>query len=197
MEAEHYAKAVNIPPVSWERIPNFGRTLSGMTTSPADAPSETVRATTPHLEYELFMFDSGAVDVRAYVAPSLNVSASPTGLRYAISFDDDAPQVVNILADSSNRAWEQAVADNIRVPTTRHSLARASKHVLKFWRVDPGVVLEKLVVDAGGVKPSYLGPPEAFYRPRVSPSDAGTALITEDYAASLPGRSWPGSSRAV
>ena len=165
MEAEHYSKAVNAPPVGWERIPDFGRTLSGITTSPADAPAQAIRATSPHLEYETFMFDSGRVNVRAYIAPSLNVSASPTGLRYAISFDDDAPQVVNVVADSSNRAWEQSVAENIRISITGHTLSRAGKHVLKFWRVDPGVVLEKLVIDAGGVKPSYLGPPESFYRP--------------------------------
>jgi hypothetical protein len=30
--------------------------------------------------------------------------------------------------------------------------------------VDPGVVLQKIIVNSGGLKPSYLGPPESFYR---------------------------------
>jgi hypothetical protein len=34
--------------------------------------------------------------------------------------------------------------------------------VIKFWMVDPGVVLERIVVDMGGVHLSYLGPPESL-----------------------------------
>jgi hypothetical protein len=29
--------------------------------------------------------------------------------------------------------------------------------------IDPGVVLQKIVVDAGGLKPSYLGPEETKF----------------------------------
>jgi hypothetical protein len=43
-------------------------------------------------------------------------------------------------------------------------VARPGTHVLKFWAVDAGVVLQKIVVDLGGERPSYLGPPESFRR---------------------------------
>jgi hypothetical protein len=164
IEAEHFSAAVASGDVRWERIPDFGRTLSGMATLPVTAPSSTAGGSAPRLDYRVFLFDTGSVAVKAYIAPTLDYTGSPTGLRYAISFDDDPPQVVNVVADSSNRAWEQSVADDIRIASTRHHLAQGGPHVLKFWRVDPGVVLEKLVIDAGGALPSYLGPPESYHR---------------------------------
>ena len=52
--------------------------------------------------------------------------------------------------------------DSVRKVKSTHTLANSGYHTLKFWMVDPGVVLEKLVVNLGGVKPSYLGPPESY-----------------------------------
>ena len=70
-------------------------------------------------------------------ATSRRRSTSPDrqdGLRYAVSFDDEAPQIVNAQADTSTRAWEKVVADNIESSSsTRHTLRIAGEHVLKFW----------------------------------------------------------------
>jgi hypothetical protein len=45
-------------------------------------------------------------------------------------------------------------------------MAAAGAHTLHVWMVDPGVVLEKIVVATGGAAPgaSYLGPPESYRR---------------------------------
>jgi hypothetical protein len=179
MEAEHFARAVNSATVKWLRIPDLGRTLSGVTPTPTTAATQTPGGAAPHLEYRVFLFDSGAVKVSAYLSPTHNVLGTQ-GLRYAVSFDDDAPVMVNIHADSSstartdgNRAWEQSVADNIKLFESTHTLARPGEHVLKFWMVDPGVVLQKLVIAPGDLPNSYLGPPESFYRP-----GAGTGAKT-------------------
>ena len=58
--------------------------------------------------------------------------------------------------------WSKMVSDNIRISSSLHRTGRSGEHVLKFWLVDPGPVLQKIVVAAGGVKPSYLGPPESY-----------------------------------
>ena len=164
MEAEHYTRAAANAPTRWQRIPNFGRTLSGVTATPVSMQSQQTGATSARLEYRVFMFDSGTVNVKTYLSPTLNFTGSKEGLRYAISFDDEPPQIVNTTADQSNGAWEKSVADYIKIFATRHTLGRPGQHVLKFWLVDPAVVLQKIVIDAGGERPSYLGPPESYRR---------------------------------
>jgi glycosyl hydrolase family 115 (putative glucuronidase)/glycosyl hydrolase family 115 len=155
IEAEHFAHAAAPTAREWLRIPDHGRTLSGMTTLPVDASPEGMR-----LEYAMHLFDAGKVTVHATLAPTQKIQPGP-GLRFAIAFDDEKPQVVNLHADESRAYWSRSVLDGAVTFTTDHVLARPGAHTLKYWPLDSGIVLQKLVVDAGGLKPSYLGPPES------------------------------------
>ncbi|UOQ96411.1 glycosyl hydrolase 115 family protein [Hymenobacter sp. 5317J-9] len=163
VEAEQYTKAVNAGPVSWQRLPDLGRTLGAVSTYPTTvAPTETPGGNSPHLEYRINLAQAGPVTVSAYLAPTLDFT-NTTGLRYAVSLDDEAPQIINLHTGmkpgESNRPWERIVANSINLKTSQHNVTTAGAHTLKFWRVDPGVVLEKLVVSAGELPATYLGPP--------------------------------------
>ncbi len=162
MEAVHYDKKVDGPSARWEKIDDLGRTLSSMTVFPVTAHSVTPPRDSPCLEYRLYLFDPHTIEVEAILAPTLNFVPG-RGLRYAISFDEAAPQVIDALAQNTVKDWETSVKDSVRNVKSTHSLSGTGYHILKFWMVDPGVVLQKLVVNLGGVKPSYLGPPESYH----------------------------------
>ena len=167
MEAEHYTRKTDAGANSWIRIEGYGQTLSGMRAeAPGDVAGNQPGKDSPCLEYRMYLFDAGTADVDAIVGPTLNF-APDRALRYAISFDEQPPQLATLIpqgysAQNGNRNWERTVEDNVRHSHTTHSIAAPGYHTLKIWMVDPGVVLEKLVVNLGGLKHSYLGPPESY-----------------------------------
>lgn len=159
MEAQHYHKVINSAQVSWKVIPGYGRTLSGVTPWPVTANKLQPKGNSPHLEYRINLSDTGFVSLETYVSPTLDFK-NQQGLFYAISIDNEEPQQVNISTAADSKAWGEAVSDNIRKLITRHHITQSGIHTVKYWMVDPGVVLQKIVVNTGGLKPSYLGPPE-------------------------------------
>ena len=175
IEAEHYTGKTDAGASRWIKIEDYGHTLSAMRAiAPVDAPSATPGKDSPCLDYRMYLFSPGRAEVTAILAPTLNLIPR-RGLRLAVSFDDEPPQTVTLvppdyIAQHGNMDWEKCVGDNARLVRTMHTLTKPGYHTLELWMVDPGVVLEKLVVNLGGVKPSYLGPPESYWRPALVPA---------------------------
>jgi hypothetical protein len=169
IEAEHYTKKTESGANRWMRIEDYGHTLSAMrATSAVDAPPASPGNGSACLEYRMYLLNTGEAEVQGIFGATLNFMPG-RGLRYAVSFDDNPPQVVTLVpqdysAQNGNRDWEQTVIQNARYSRTKHKISKPGYHTLKVWMVDPGVVLEKIVVDLGGVKQSCLGPPESFRR---------------------------------
>jgi hypothetical protein len=178
IEPAHFTKKTDAGDNHWIKIPDYGRTLSGMRAAqPVDALGATPGKDSPCLEYRVYLFSTGAVDVATITSPTLNFVPG-RGLRLAVSFDDETPQVITLVpadykAQNGNHDWEKVVGDNARTVRSTHTLETPGYHTLKYWMVDPGVVLQKIVVDCGGVKPSYLGPPESYHAGAKTVSTSG------------------------
>jgi len=163
--ADHFTKAVSSNGIKWTILPDLGRTGSAITTYPVTAPPEQPGGNAPHTEYEFYTYSSGDFRISAFFSPTLNFHNTASGLQYAISVDGEAPRLISINNDERtteggiNYKW---VGDNIIIKTSSHQIKQAGKHTLKYWLVNSGVVLQKLVLDFGGVLPSYLGPEETI-----------------------------------
>jgi hypothetical protein len=167
IEAAHFNEKRDAPQARWEKIDDLGLTDSAMSIFPVTAESVTNPQNCPSLEYQIYLFHPGPLEVNAIISPSLNIAPN-RGLRFAVSFDDQVPQILTAVpkgffVDNGNTNWEGSVRDNCRRIKSTHNLTNPGYHTLKVWMVDPGLVLQKLVVDTGGLKPSYLGPPESFH----------------------------------
>ncbi len=160
IEAEHFSRNITANNVKWEVIPGLGRTLSGMKPLPVTAKPQVPGKGSACLEYDVYLFQAGKVDVNLYLSPTLNYF-NDGGTEVAVSFDDEAPVILNMNKNNQERIWEGRVSNNINQVVSEHQLSKPGKHTLKVWMVDPGVVLQKIVVRTGKEKSSYLGEPES------------------------------------
>lgn len=52
-------------------------------------------------------------------------------------------------------------ANNIVQVQTSHKNVNPGTHVLRVWMIEPAAVIQKIVINTGGLRQSYLGPPES------------------------------------
>ena len=94
------------------------------------------------------------------LSPSLNFNNNQ-GLKYAISINGGEEQIVNYNGTYDEQLHNQWVANRIIESVTVHHFPQPGRYTLRFRALDVGVVLQKLVIDLGGVQPSFLGPRES------------------------------------
>lgn len=169
MEAEHYSANHAANGVSWQKIPDYGRTLSSMMPFPATAKSFIEIAHAPYLEYNCYLFTTGNIELNTLIAPTLNCLPD-ADMRFAIAIDDEQPQTVQIPRISingakDNQVWSQSVIDNIRVCKTFYDIKKQGYHTIKIYMIDPGVVIQRIILNTGGLKPSFFFPPESLFLP--------------------------------
>jgi len=163
MEAEHYYESKATASTQWTVIPGLGRTLSGLALMPY-----TQKTAGSALTYKMKLnTQSDSVKVRMIFNSTLPFIKG--GMSVAASFDGGKEKTWNINKDLTwkhnySKMYPTAAARIIESDVTLPlKSSMDGTHVLKIRPLDPGVVFEKVIIDDGGYKQTFLKMPESSY----------------------------------
>lgn len=179
-EAEHWTRMTPAGNLSIQVLPHYGRTLSGIKLNNNLAESLTT-STAPLIEYDFYTFSSTptskGMNVTLILSPTLNINPKKP-LAYVTQIDDLPPQRRQYVIDQPQPefpvGWRPAVAQSAWYNTTSWGAVEKGKHTLKLWLVEANVVVQKVVVDLGGVRESHNGPPESW---RLGGNSSGNSTV--------------------
>ena len=167
MEAEHYYRAEASQGTQWSVYPYYGRTRSAVALTPYTQPVGDASLT-----YR-FSLPEGTKQVKVHVIVKstldfLNVG----GHECLVTLDGGQPETINFnktLLDKKPYMYTEfypTVARRIVEKEVELSVNGDSVHELTLRPQHPGIVFEKIVVDYGGYKPSYLFGSETVFNNR-------------------------------
>lgn len=164
INSESYTDRQSRNGVEWQEIPGLGHIGSAMSPYPLTDQSFENPKSAPFLEYDVTFFSSGEYELQALLSPSLPFVPG-RGLRYAVAIGNEEPQIVDFLADfnGTDEHWEEAVKNGMRIGRSKHEVD-AGPTKIRIYMVDSGVTLQRIIVNTGGLAPSYLGPPESLFK---------------------------------
>jgi len=174
IEAEHYYRAEAAEGTQWSVYPYYGRTRSAVALTPYTKPVGNASLT-----YR-FALPEGTKQVKVHVIVKstldfLNVG----GHECKVSIDGGRPETINFnktLLDQQPYMYSvfyptvarRVIEKEVELPIEEGGRRKgdgvpAGIHELTLCPQHPGIVFEKLVVDFGGYKPSYLFMDESEY----------------------------------
>lgn len=125
----------------------------------ADKPRQDMWRTdiAPCAEYDFYTFNSGNVTVHVYALPLFPLDTRHD-TRYGVMIDDGMVQWMTTSAKEYSSRWRLNVFRNSAVETFSANISGPGWHKLRLICADPGMVIQKVVLDFGGLRRSYLGP---------------------------------------
>ncbi len=174
IEAPHYADKTNATPTpadgaitkacaegaKWTLIPDMGRTMGAMTLMPQTAATDGASLT---YKFVAPKNAKQSVTVRIITKSTLDF-LNKGGMTYDVAIDGGKAETVNFNHNLNEKpenhysVYYPTVARRVVEKTASLSLGQATDgvHTLTFKPNDPGIVIEKIVIDFGGYKKQFL-----------------------------------------
>ncbi|KAL4929425.1 uncharacterized protein BDV17DRAFT_298217 [Aspergillus undulatus] len=145
-------------------LPYLGRVPTGAVALELDTPAEH----SAFLQYPFITFTSTS---SAFLLLEFTLALDTDATRritYNVQLDSGPVTTHRLVPSPSSpgrlpEGWKESVMDCVWKRRHHVDLSTTGQHCLKIRLGGQNCVLEKIVIDLGGVRESYLGPPESFY----------------------------------
>ena len=169
IEAEHYTESVAKRGSEWRVVKNLGRNGDSMKVFPDDGSriDDNFDENSAQLKYDIYFENTGTFTGTVYRLPTLN-EGNEGGItktcRLAVGMEGTAPSVLSGVATAVNvsNAWKMNTLAQIEKLTFTVIVDRPGIHTLVVYKSDSSIAIDRIVINTGGLKKSYLGPPESF-----------------------------------
>lgn len=95
----------------------------------------------------VYNFESAETDsLKIIVALAPNHPVNGKNLRFAISVNDEKPQVIDYQTQGRSEDWKENVLRNQAIRTSIHRITKAGKQILKITAIDEGVILDQVKI---------------------------------------------------
>ena len=117
----------------------------------------------PKAEYDFYTFNGGKATVYVYALPLFPID-SRHDTRFGIMIDNGMVQWMTTSSKEYSGQWRRNVFQNSAINSANMYVGKPGLHTFKLICADPGMIIQKVVIDFGGMKRSYLGPKETLVK---------------------------------
>jgi len=97
------------------------------------------------MTYDIYTTSIGEVALKVALIPGHPVNGGD--IRYAVSIDDEKPQIVSYKTGFRTEPWKINVLRNQSLNTTIHKINTPGKHTIRISALDPEVIVDQLMLD--------------------------------------------------
>ena len=125
---------------------------------PTEKPEDASKGDGARVEYQLPAIDADTIAVSIHTIPFFPLYKGRS-TAIGVSIDDNPPIVYNNEVEEWSEEWKEQVMRNSDVVTLRFAIdPTAESHSLAFVIGDPGMMIQRVIIDWGGLKRCYIGP---------------------------------------
>lgn len=156
-----------------DTVPGLGFEGSSLRIGDPLAPLQMYRdMNDARVEYDFYTTNSGMVDVYTYVLPTYPLHSARdfklpehtnSDTKYSVCIDGGNIATPSTSATEYSQIWYDSILKNCRINKSTLYVDKPGKHTIAIRCGDPGTIIQKIVIDMGGLKSSLMGPESTQY----------------------------------